>query len=172
MFISTLKGTYLDRMVGSTYIGFSDLVITCDQIENFLKIDKIQDTSDVASGAKKSQYGFPKKKEGETNFSMPAKRRHTAYQMPYYQVAIVAPNPYHQQMYDIPISPPLMQYQQLYVPQQPYAPQQQNYPKHGRQGPRRPPRKFDLIPMPYGQLLAHFLKGSLVQLRLLQHLFL
>ncbi|KAI5424587.1 hypothetical protein KIW84_030680 [Lathyrus oleraceus] len=40
-----------------------------------------------------------------------------------------------------------------------------NYYQQGRQGPRRPPRRFDPIPMSYGLLLAHLLKDSLVQLR-------
>lgn len=47
----------------------------------------------------------------------------------------------------------------------PYPGQQHNCYQYGRQGPRRPPRKFDPIPMPYGHLLAYLLWDSLVQLR-------
>lgn len=54
IFMETLQGPYLDRMVGSTTSRFSDLVITSEQIENFLKISKIQDTTIVASGVNKS----------------------------------------------------------------------------------------------------------------------
>lgn len=39
---------------------FSDLVVIGERIENYLKIDKIQDTTVVVNGAKKSQYEFPK----------------------------------------------------------------------------------------------------------------
>lgn len=46
-----------------------------------------------------------------------------------------------------------------------YPNQQQNYYQQGRQGPRRPPRKFDPISMSYGHLLAYLLRDSLVQLR-------
>lgn len=81
-------------MIGSTTSGFSDLVIAGEQIENNLKIDKIQDTTTVASGAKKSYSGFPKKKEGETNAI--AKGGDGGYQTPYYPVAAVTPNPYQQ----------------------------------------------------------------------------
>lgn len=47
----------------------------------------------------------------------------------------------------------------------PYLNQHQNYYQQGIQGPRRPPRKFDPIPMPYSHLLAYLLRDSLVQLR-------
>ncbi|XP_050918550.1 uncharacterized protein LOC127135978 [Lathyrus oleraceus] len=165
MFMNTLQGPYLDRMIGSTTSGFSDLVINGERIENGLKIGKIQDTTVVASGTKKSHSGFSKKNEGETNATTITKGGDGVYQMPYYPVAVVTPNLYQQPMYAIPTGPPVMQYQQLYAPQQPFTPQQQNYYQQGRQGPRRPPRRFDSVPMPYGILLAHFLKDLLVQLR-------
>lgn len=120
-------GPYLDRMVGSASSGFSDRVIVGEQIENCLKIDKIQDTTVVASGVNKSQSGLPKKKEDETNAATTVKEEDRAYQMSYYQVAAVAPNSYQQQIYVIPIGHPPMQYQKSYAPQQPYAPEQQNY---------------------------------------------
>ena len=66
MFMDTLQGKYLDRMIGSATSGFSDLVIANERLENFLKIGKIQDTTTAASGAKKTHSGFPKKKEVET----------------------------------------------------------------------------------------------------------
>lgn len=59
MFMHTLKGPYLDRMIVSATSGFSDLVIVGERIENFLKIGKIQDTTTAASRAKKFHSGFP-----------------------------------------------------------------------------------------------------------------
>lgn len=94
MFMDTLQRPYLDRLIGSTTSGFSNLVIVGERIENGVKIDKIQDITTTTSGAKKSYSGFPKRKEGEANAAMIAKREVGAYQMPYYPVAVVAPNSY------------------------------------------------------------------------------
>ena len=41
MFIGNLQGPYLDRMVGSTSSGFSDLVLADERIENMTKMGKI-----------------------------------------------------------------------------------------------------------------------------------
>lgn len=49
--------------------------------------------------------------------------------------------------------------------QQSYVPRRQNYYQPGQQRQRKPERKFDVVPMPYNQLLAHLLRGSLIQLR-------
>lgn len=84
MFMETLQGPYLDRMVGSSSSGFSDMVITGERIENCLKIGKIQYTIIMANGAKKSHSRFPKKKKGEINASTTSKREAGAYQVPYY----------------------------------------------------------------------------------------
>ncbi|XP_050919740.1 uncharacterized protein LOC127137311 [Lathyrus oleraceus] len=106
MFMNTLQGPYLDRLIGSNASGFSNLVTAEEQIENGIKIGKIQDAAAATSGAKKPHSGFPKKKEGEANTSMIAKREAEAYQMPYYSVAAVAPNAYQQPTYVIPTGPP------------------------------------------------------------------
>lgn len=92
--MDTLQGPYLDRMIGSATSGFSYLVVAGEQIENFLKIGKIQDTTLAASGAKKSHSRFPKKKEGEINVATIAKREAGSYQIPYYLMAAIAPNPH------------------------------------------------------------------------------
>lgn len=120
MFVDTLKGPYFEKMIGSTTSGFSDLVIAGERIENGLKIGKIQDTTVVANGAKKRHSRFSKKKEGETNAI--AQGGGGGYQMPYYPVAAVTPNPYPQLAYVIPTGPPAMQYQQPYAPHQPVSP--------------------------------------------------
>lgn len=70
MFMGTLYGPYLEKLIGITSAGFLDLVVVGEKIENCLKIGKIQDTTVAASGAKKSHFGFPKKKEVETNVAM------------------------------------------------------------------------------------------------------
>lgn len=79
MFMDSLQGPYLDMMVGSAFSIFLDLAIANEQIENYLNIRKIKDTTVVASGAKKSHSGFPKKKERETNAAMTAKGEAGAY---------------------------------------------------------------------------------------------
>ncbi|XP_050877577.1 uncharacterized protein LOC127081357 [Lathyrus oleraceus] len=116
MFVDTLQGPYFERMTGRTTSGFSYLVIDGERIENNLKIGKIQDTTIVANRAKKSHSGFSEKKEGETNATIIAKGGDGGYQMPYYLVATVTPNPYQQPTYASTTDPPMMQYQQPYAP--------------------------------------------------------
>lgn len=41
MFIGNLQGPYLDKMVGSTSSGFSDLVLSGERIKNMIKMGKI-----------------------------------------------------------------------------------------------------------------------------------
>ncbi|XP_050897154.1 uncharacterized protein LOC127103973 [Lathyrus oleraceus] len=159
MFMDTLQGPYLDKIIGSATLRFLDLVIASERIKNCLKIDKIQDTIVTASGEKKSHSGFPKKKEGETNAAIIAKEEAEAYQMLYYQVETVAPNMYQQPTYDIPTGPPLVRYRQS------YAPQRKNPYQEGKQKSRKLERRMNLIPMSYNQLLAHLLRDSLVQFR-------
>lgn len=73
MFMSTLQGPYYDRMVGSTSVGFSELVMAGERIEAGLKMGKIQDTSSTnssssSSGAFKKPFGGNvKKNECETS---------------------------------------------------------------------------------------------------------
>lgn len=65
--MSTLQDPYMDQMIGSTYVSFSDLVIAGEQIENNMKTGKNQGHVVALNGAKKPYSGFPKKKDGETN---------------------------------------------------------------------------------------------------------
>ncbi|XP_050894768.1 uncharacterized protein LOC127101400 [Lathyrus oleraceus] len=70
MFMGTLQGPYYDRMVGSTSVGFSELVMSGERIEVGLKMSKIQSTnagSSTGRSAKKPFGGYPKKKEGESS---------------------------------------------------------------------------------------------------------
>lgn len=118
MFMGILHGPYLEKLIGSTSAGFSDLMVSCERIESCLKIVKIQDTTGVVNGAKKSQSEFQKKKEGGTNVATTTKGKAETYQMPYYQVAAITSNPYQHPTYVIPTVPPPMQYQQPYALQQ------------------------------------------------------
>ncbi|XP_050916175.1 uncharacterized protein LOC127131290 [Lathyrus oleraceus] len=102
MFMGTLQGPYLDRMIGSAFASFSDLVAAGEWIENSLKTGKIQGFAVAYNGTKKPYSGFPKKKEGETNATSTSKGKGKAYRTPYYQVAEVTPNNYQQPTYAIP----------------------------------------------------------------------
>ncbi|XP_050896412.1 uncharacterized protein LOC127103178 [Lathyrus oleraceus] len=48
MFIGNLQDPYLDRMVGSTSSGFSDLVLAGERIENMIKMGKIQNSASTS----------------------------------------------------------------------------------------------------------------------------
>lgn len=70
MFMGTLKGPYYDRMVRSTSVGFSELVMEGERIEVGMKMGKIQsanDSSFAGRSGKKPFSGYPKKKEGESS---------------------------------------------------------------------------------------------------------
>lgn len=102
MFMGTLQGPYLDRLIGSTSANFSDLVVAGERIENGLKTGKTQGPIVASNGTKKPYGGFPKKKEGETNAASTSKGKGRAYPTPYYQVVGVTPNNYQPQTYAIP----------------------------------------------------------------------
>lgn len=91
MFTGTLQGSYLEKQIGSTCAGFSNLVIVGERIENYLKSRKIQGVVDPSSGAKKPYAGFAKKKDGETNNTLVVRGRGRPYRAPYQQVTVVAP---------------------------------------------------------------------------------
>lgn len=67
MFMGTLQGPYLEKLIGTVSYDFSNLVITGERVENFLMNGKIQSASGSFSGPKKTFSNFQKKKEGETN---------------------------------------------------------------------------------------------------------
>lgn len=70
MFMGTLKGSYYDRMVGSTSVGFSELVMAGERIEVGLKMGKIQSASvgSFTGGSGKKLFSwYPKKKENESS---------------------------------------------------------------------------------------------------------
>ncbi|XP_050909309.1 uncharacterized protein LOC127123094 [Lathyrus oleraceus] len=100
MFIGNLQGPYLDRMVGSTSSGFSDLVLAGERIENMIKMGKIQNSASTSSASKKPFVPYGKKREGETNAASIIRTRNPTYP----QVAAIAPvQPSQQQPLAIPV---------------------------------------------------------------------
>lgn len=143
MFMGTLQGPYLEKLIRITPAGFSDLVIAGERIENCLKNRKIQSVVGTSNGPKKPYVGFAKKKEGKTNNTSVARGRGRTYRQPYEQMAIVALGPYQQQPYAIPTEQNIGQQPAQY--RQPYAhPHQQYY---------QPT---------YVHLLPYLVKGSLI----------
>lgn len=67
MFMGTLQRPSLEKLIGSTSVGFSYLVVAGERIDNCLINGKNQSASGQSNGAKKPYLGFSKKKEGETN---------------------------------------------------------------------------------------------------------
>src|SRR3954470_5470756 len=61
--MSTLQGSYYDKMVGSISSGFSDLVVIGERIENGIKNGKIQGAPSGSYHPKKS---YDEKKESNT----------------------------------------------------------------------------------------------------------
>lgn len=92
IFMGTLQGPYYEKLVGSTSIRFSDLVIVGQRIENGLKSGKIASVVGPSNGAKKSYVGFARKKEGETNNTSVA--RGTNRWSPWHIILINNPSPY------------------------------------------------------------------------------
>ncbi|XP_050915688.1 uncharacterized protein LOC127130766 [Lathyrus oleraceus] len=91
MFMSTLQGPYLYRLVASTSSSFSDLVVAGERIESMLKGGKIEGVFNSSTTITKKTYmGFTKKKEWETNATYYVKGKAHAY----HQVAFVSPIPY------------------------------------------------------------------------------
>ncbi|XP_050896113.1 uncharacterized protein LOC127102826 [Lathyrus oleraceus] len=127
MFMGTLQGPYYEKLVGSTSVGFSDLVVAGERIKSGVKVGKILSPANAANGAKKPYSGFPKKKEGETNAASTSKGKGKTYQTLYYQVAEVTPNNYQPPTYAILAAPQQVPCQPPAQYQQSYAPRPNNY---------------------------------------------
>ena len=67
MFMNTLPGSYLERLVGCNASNFADVVSTGERVENYLKTCKIQNGVGSSSGSKKSFLGGQKRREGDAN---------------------------------------------------------------------------------------------------------
>ena len=67
MFMNTLPGPYLERLVGCNASNFVDVVSTGERVENYLKTCKIQSGGGSSSGVKKPFIGGQKQREGGVN---------------------------------------------------------------------------------------------------------
>ncbi|KAI5437113.1 hypothetical protein KIW84_023292 [Lathyrus oleraceus] len=67
MFMNTLPGSYLERLVGCNASNFADVVSTGERVENYLETCKIQNGVGSSSGSKKSFLGGQKRREGDAN---------------------------------------------------------------------------------------------------------
>lgn len=105
MFMGTLQGPYYMMMIGSTSVGFSDLVMAGKRVETGIKLGRIQvPVANSSNSSTKPFGGFQKKKEGETSAVFSSRSRFQPFQhylAPYllipYQQASYQQIPYHQQ---------------------------------------------------------------------------
>ncbi|XP_058763419.1 uncharacterized protein LOC131636845 [Vicia villosa] len=163
MFMGTLQDPYLNRMVGCTTSEFSALVVVGERIEHGLKTGKIQDVA--------TTFEFPEQDDEETSTISEVEEEGHAYspvQIPCYQMTEVIPDQDAPQICAATISqPPIEFVQQNPYQSVKYAPLQQNYQhdhrQQGRKRYRKPKRVFDMISMPYSQLLSQLLELSLVE---------
>ncbi|XP_050889757.1 uncharacterized protein LOC127095055 [Lathyrus oleraceus] len=135
MFMGNLQGSYLDRMVGSTSSGFSDLVLAGERIENMIKMGKIQNSDNTSNASKKPFVPYGKKREGETNATSIIRTRNASYP----QVAVIAPvQPSQQQPFTILVQTQKQQRYQQPQQQRYQQPQQQRY----HQQPQRQQQQY------------------------------
>lgn len=66
IFMGTLHGLYFEKMIGSSYSNFADIVTISERIENGVKLGKIAGIVSHLHVNKKSHGSFMKKKVGET----------------------------------------------------------------------------------------------------------
>ncbi|XP_050918555.1 uncharacterized protein LOC127135984 [Lathyrus oleraceus] len=112
MFMGTLHTQYMEKMVGSSFPTFAEVVSVGERIESQIRKGKLPCAASASGGMKKPYPNLPKKPEGQTNAIMErgGYMARPYAPMPYHQVAAVIPTPY---------QPPYQQpYQQQY--QQPY----------------------------------------------------
>jgi hypothetical protein len=162
MFMNTLPGPYLERLVGCNASNFADVVSTGERVENYLKTYKSQNGVGSSSGVKKPFIQGQKRREGDasaiSSYHNRDNRRNNFQN-------------YHQQPYvaavTIPAAAPLQQQQSQRQPAQ-YQQQQQpgNRPAY-QQRQRMMDRRFDTLPMSYAQLLSSLQQLQLVLLRTL-----
>ncbi|XP_050889563.1 uncharacterized protein LOC127094832 [Lathyrus oleraceus] len=104
LFIDIVQSQFYEKMVGSTSLGFSELVPIGARVEYGLRNGKIAVVAGTSNAIpKKFSGGFPRKKEGETNVaSIGQGRRQQQYSPLQY---VQQPFPYQQPMYPIQYAP-------------------------------------------------------------------
>lgn len=90
MIMGTLKVQYLEKMVGSSFSTFYDIVTIGERIESHIKKQKLPNTTNASSGAMKPYANIPKKNDGEVTVVMGSSQRNEAhYHLPFHPVAPV-----------------------------------------------------------------------------------
>ncbi|XP_073219742.1 uncharacterized protein [Cicer arietinum] len=173
MFMDTLQSPFYDKMIGSMSSNFSDLVMIGERIESGMRSGKIVC---AATGIKRPQTTFTKKKEGDVNAVMVNSRVSyfppiNYYRPPNFQPSIsqtpYIPYPYvaatKQASYPQyhPSRPP------FYQPPPTAFFQQSQWNQNPISNHYRPPvnqkrtTRFDPISVTYSQLLPHLLQNSM-----------
>ena len=98
MFMGTLHTQYMEKMVGSSFPTFAEVVSVGERTESHIKKGKLLCAANASSGMKKPYPNLPKKPEGQTNAIMRGGgyRAPPYVPMPYPQVDTVIPTPYQQ----------------------------------------------------------------------------
>ena len=72
MFLGTLSGTFFNHLIGSSSVGFTELILTGERVEAGIKSGKIQRDASASATVKKS---FSAKKEAAVIYSQKGLRR-------------------------------------------------------------------------------------------------
>lgn len=62
MFMGNLQGPYIYKTIESTSLGFSELVLAGERIENMIKMRKIQNSTSTSDMVKKPYVTYGKKR--------------------------------------------------------------------------------------------------------------
>ncbi|KAK2435524.1 hypothetical protein QL285_020577 [Trifolium repens] len=160
MFTNTLQGVYFERMIGSVSSGFSDLVRIGERIESGVKTGKIQASASAQNNTKRPTNNFPRKKEGNTNSVAHHQSVMPVQYVPYAATTQQQQPHYQMSMPQGPTSPPPPQEYTYQMPSQQASPP-----------PQQQVRKvFDLIPVPYKDLLPYLVHSKMVTPRTLKQM--
>lgn len=110
--MGNLQGPYLDRMVGSTSFGFSNLVLADERIENMINMGKIQNFASTSGVVNKPFVLYGKEREEEMNSTAVIKARAPTYCVPYQQVVVVVQVQQQKQPFTIPFQQQQQSYHQ------------------------------------------------------------
>src|ERR1051325_8972950 len=177
LFMGTLPVQYYERLIGSTFSDFSNLVMVGERIEEGLKTGKISGGNVGPSTVKKVFNGF-KRKEAETNAVYGARgrgrgrspARSAPVQVPYMSYPYVAAMQFPSMPYQQPMQVP-MQYSTQVPPNQVQQQQQQQQTRSQNKGlvQQRSPHyhkytkeEIQPIPMTYSSLLPYLVQDGRV----------
>ena len=72
MFLGTLSGPFFNHLIGSSSVGFTELILTGERVKAGIKSGKIQKDTSTSIAIKKT---FPAKKEVSAVYSQRSQRR-------------------------------------------------------------------------------------------------